>query len=61
MVSEQNDFNDFAYRRFVERLKDAVDLNGILSPGKQGIWPKKYRHLRDPSRGGSTINGISRL
>ncbi|EEU33575.1 uncharacterized protein NECHADRAFT_89357 [Fusarium vanettenii 77-13-4] len=25
--------------RFVETLKAAVDPNGILSPGKQGIWP----------------------
>lgn len=25
---------------------DAIDPNGILAPGKQGIWPRKYRHLR---------------
>lgn len=37
------DFNDHAYRRFVETIKDAVDPNGILSPGKQGIWPKRFR------------------
>jgi 4-cresol dehydrogenase (hydroxylating) flavoprotein subunit len=36
-------FGDHAYRRFVERIKDAVDPNGILSPGKQGIWPAAYR------------------
>ncbi|OAL19675.1 hypothetical protein AYO22_09547 [Fonsecaea multimorphosa] len=41
------DFNDHAYRRLVERLKDSLDPNGILSPGKQGIWPLKYRHLRE--------------
>jgi 4-cresol dehydrogenase (hydroxylating) len=36
-------FNGHAYRRFVETLYDAVDPNGILSPGRMGIWPK---HLR---------------
>jgi 4-cresol dehydrogenase (hydroxylating) len=36
-------FNNHAYRRFVETLYDAVDPNGILSPGRMGIWPK---HLR---------------
>ncbi|SPN96502.1 related to 4-cresol dehydrogenase flavoprotein subunit [Cephalotrichum gorgonifer] len=34
-------FNDHAYRRFVESIKAALDPNGILSPGKQGIWPAK--------------------
>ena len=26
-----------------ERLKDAVDPAGILAPGKQGVWPARYR------------------
>ncbi|KAF2205675.1 FAD-linked oxidase-like protein [Delitschia confertaspora ATCC 74209] len=43
MVAELYDFNGHAYRGFVEKLKDAVDPNGILSPGKQGIWPKRFR------------------
>jgi 4-cresol dehydrogenase (hydroxylating) len=47
-VAETYSFNDHAMRRFHETLKDALDPNGVLSPGKSGIWP---RHLRDASRG----------
>jgi 4-cresol dehydrogenase (hydroxylating) len=36
-------FGDHAYRRFVERIKDAVDPKGILSPGRHGIWPSSRR------------------
>jgi 4-cresol dehydrogenase (hydroxylating) len=43
LAAEQFSFNDHAYRRFCETIKDAVDPNGILSPGKQGIWPKAFR------------------
>ncbi|HUK01279.1 MAG TPA: FAD-binding oxidoreductase [Steroidobacteraceae bacterium] len=39
-------FNNHALRRFHESVKDALDPNGILSPGRYGIWP---RHLRKPS------------
>jgi 4-cresol dehydrogenase (hydroxylating) len=35
--------------RTYERIKDALDPEGILSPGKQGIWPK---NLRKADRGG---------
>jgi 4-cresol dehydrogenase (hydroxylating) len=36
-------FNDNALLRLQERIKDAVDPNGVLSAGRYGIWP---RHLR---------------
>ncbi|HEU0102977.1 MAG TPA: FAD-binding oxidoreductase [Mycobacteriales bacterium] len=31
--------DDGALRHVVEKIKDALDPKGILSPGKQGIWP----------------------
>ncbi len=31
-------FNHGAFGRFTAMLKDAVDPNGVLSPGKSGIW-----------------------
>jgi FAD/FMN-containing dehydrogenase len=43
LIMSTYSFNNNALLRFHERLKDAVDPNGILSPGRYGIWPK---HLR---------------
>lgn len=42
-VMDTYDFNDHAHRRMTERIKDALDPNGILAPGKQGVWPSAYR------------------
>jgi 4-cresol dehydrogenase (hydroxylating) len=46
LVADQFDFNDHAQRRMNEQLKDVLDPNGILSPGKSGIWPKAMRPER---------------
>lgn len=43
LVAEQYDFNGQSLLRMNEKIKDVLDPNGILSPGKQGIWPASYR------------------
>jgi hypothetical protein len=49
-VSDQYSFNNHVLRRFNETLKDAIDPNGILSPGRAGVWPRMYRSLRGALR-----------
>lgn len=38
ITAGMQDFNQGAFGRFTRLLKDAIDPNGILSPGKSGIW-----------------------
>jgi 4-cresol dehydrogenase (hydroxylating) len=38
-------FNNHAFRRLCERVKDAVDPRGILSAGRYGIYPAHMRKL----------------
>lgn len=44
MIMDTYSYNDHALRDFLGTIKDAVDPNGIMSPGRYAIWP---RHLRD--------------
>ena len=39
-------YNDHALLRFQEKLKDSIDPNGIISPGRYGIWPANMRNNR---------------
>jgi 4-cresol dehydrogenase (hydroxylating) len=48
VAAAQYSYNDHASLRLAERLKDALDPGGILSPGKQGIWPTTLRTERMP-------------
>ncbi len=47
VIMDTFSFNDHAYMRFCESIKDAVDPNGILSAGRYGIWPKHLRKNRN--------------
>jgi 4-cresol dehydrogenase (hydroxylating) len=43
LVADTYSYNNHSLRRLRETIKDAIDPNGILSPGRYGVWPK---HLR---------------
>jgi 4-cresol dehydrogenase (hydroxylating) len=42
-IMDTYSFNDHAYRKLCETIKDAVDPNGIIAAGRYGIWPKDMR------------------
>jgi len=39
-------YNNNVLLRFKEKLKDSIDPNGIIAPGRYGIWPAKMRKDR---------------
>ena len=42
-VAGTYNWNNGALGRFNEMIKDTLDPNGILSPGRNGIWGKRWR------------------
>lgn len=42
-VAATYSFNNNMLMRFQELLKDAADPEGIMAPGRGGIWPRRYR------------------
>jgi 4-cresol dehydrogenase (hydroxylating) len=46
VVADTFDFNNHALRRLNEKVKDALDPNGVIAPGKSGIWPRNRRGAR---------------
>ena len=41
LVASTFDFNDHALLRLNEKVKNAIDPNGVIAPGKSGIWPAR--------------------
>lgn len=48
LAADQFGFNDHAQRRFNEQLKDTLDPQGIIAPGKSGIWGSRLRDAGFP-------------
>ncbi|KIW14952.1 hypothetical protein PV08_07739 [Exophiala spinifera] len=42
-VAETYSWGGGALRKFNEKVKDALDPNSILAPGRNGIWGKRFR------------------
>ncbi len=55
-IAQEFSFNNHAILRFQERLKDELDPNGVLAPGKQGVWPERFR---DASLGRGSESGLA--
>ena len=55
-IADSYDFGDHAALAVQQQIKDALDPAGLLSPGKQGIWPAHLRADRAP-RGSREVPG----
>jgi hypothetical protein len=43
-IASVYNWGDGASMKFNQDLKDSLDPNGILAPGKSGIWPRRLRN-----------------
>lgn len=43
-IAATYNWNDNALMKMHEKIKDALDPNGIVAPGKSGIWPARLRN-----------------
>lgn len=41
-AADTYDFNDGALWKLNEKIHNVLDPNGILAPGKSGVWPESY-------------------
>ncbi|GKT52159.1 vegetative incompatibility protein HET-E-1 [Colletotrichum spaethianum] len=41
-VADANDFNNGALWKMHEKIHNALDPNGIMAPGRGGVWPSSY-------------------
>ena len=46
LVMSKYSFNNHSLQRLHETIKDAMDPNGIISPGRYAIYPKAQRKAR---------------
>ncbi len=47
-TAESYRWNDNALLRTTEAIKDVLDAQGVLAPGKAGLWPGRYPHRKKP-------------
>jgi hypothetical protein len=41
-IAHTYSFNDHAQLKLNQKIKETLDPKGILSPGKNGVWPSCY-------------------
>lgn len=46
LVAETYGYNDGALLKVQHIIKDALDPNGVIAPGRGGVWPKRLREAK---------------